>query len=92
MKNMKSVNIIPTKDEVKEILAQVFKAQTDHITQRTWKPEDIQNSPIVLAQAWLGRMVLKAFDKINSEYDKSANELRAKFEKAVKKFEDEMDF
>jgi hypothetical protein len=86
----KNVDIIPTKDEVKEILAQIFQAQTNHIIQITWKPENIQNAPIVLVQAWLGRMMLKAFDKINSEYDKSANEFRAEVEKAIKGFENEV--
>jgi NADH:ubiquinone oxidoreductase subunit D len=86
MKSKKIVDIMPTKDEVREILSQVFKAQMVE----NFDSKNIRNLSVAIFQAWCGRMMLKAFNKIGGEYDKSYSEYIAVVEKAVKSFENEV--
>lgn len=81
-------SLIPSKDESRKIISRVFKAQMAE----GLDPQNIRNLPIAIFQAWCGHMMLKAFDRISSERDKSANEFKAEVEKAVKRFEDEIKF
>jgi hypothetical protein len=90
LKSRKSADIIPTKDETREILAQIFQAQTHQITQGTWKPENIQNAPIILTQAWLGRMLLKTINQIDDEYFKSFEQFKMEVKKAVEEFDNKV--
>jgi len=81
MSKDKATSLIPTKDEVKEILSQVFQAQAN---------QDPKNLPATILQAWVGRIVINALKRMDKEYDKSASEFRAEVEKAVEGFEKEV--
>lgn len=86
MKSKKIVDIMPTKDEAREIISQIFRAQMAE----GFDPKNIRNLSVTMFQKWCGHMMLKAFEKMNNEYDKSANELKAEVEKAIKGFENEI--
>lgn len=48
--------------------------------------------PEAVLQAWIEKVILNMLDHIGSEYDKSLGEMKAEVEKAVKGFEDALDF
>jgi hypothetical protein len=82
----KVTDLIPTKDEAREIISQVIKAQTA----LGLEPQNIRNIPVAIFQAWCVHMMLKAFDKVNSEYDKSSSGFRAEVERTVKELDNEI--
>ena len=70
--NNRSKDLIPSENEIRQILAQVFQAQAG---------QDPRNLPVAILQAWVGQVMIKAFNEISNEYDKSSNEFRAEVEK-----------
>ncbi len=77
-----SKSLIPSDDEIHEILAQVLQAQAK---------QDPRNLPVAILQAWIGQVMIKAFNKIGNEYGKSSNEFRVEVEKAIRRLEDSID-
>ncbi len=77
-----SKDLIPSEDEIRQILAQLSQAQAR---------QDPKNLPVAILQAWVGQAMIKAFNKISNEYDKSSNEFRAEMEKAIRRLEDSID-
>lgn len=74
-------SLIPTKEEIREILVQMLQAQIE-------KPDPMK-VPVAILQAWAGRIVLKAFSIMEGEYSKSLDQFKDEVEKAIKEFEDE---
>ena len=77
-----SKSLIPSEDEIRQILAQVSQAQAR---------QDPRNLLVAILQAWVGQVMIKAFNKISNEYDKSFNEFRAEVEKTIRRLEDSID-
>ena len=77
-----SKSLIPSEDEILRILSQVSQAQAK---------QDPRSLPVAILQAWVGQVMIKAFNKISNEYDKSSNEFRAEVEKAVRRLENSID-
>jgi hypothetical protein len=85
MRKKKTTDLVPTKDEIREILSQVFEAQAEQHFR------NIQDLPVVLLQAWTGQVVLNAFNSVKNQYDKSANELIAETKKAIRRLKNSID-
>lgn len=88
-----SKSLIPTKDDIGEILSQVSEAQK--------KKPDLMSLPTAILQAWVGCIVQKAFNRLEGERDEAANQLKDEvvktaeqfgneIDKAIKRFEDEI--
>lgn len=85
MSKEKMTNLIPTQNEIKEILSQVFQAQAEkHFG-------NIKDLPVVILQAWVNQVVLKAFNKTRDELYKSSGEFLAELNKTIKRLEDSID-
>ena len=76
-----SKDLIPTKEETMEILSQVTQAQKEQ--------PDPMKVPVTILQAWVGRVVLKAFNRVEGKFNESFDEFVDGVEKIVKRLEDE---
>ena len=85
MRKRKTTDLVPTKDEIKEILSQVFEAQAKQDSR------NLQDLPVVIFQAWVGQVVINAFNRVKNEYDKSVDEFIAETKKAIKRLEGSID-
>jgi ribosomal protein S24E len=68
-------NLLPTEDDIRNILSQVM--QTD--------PRQI---PVAMLQIWFGHHMLRIFNRLEDEVDKSVEEFKSELEKAIKRLED----
>ncbi|MDD5704197.1 MAG: hypothetical protein PHU23_19355 [Dehalococcoidales bacterium] len=84
-------SLLPTEDDVRKILAQVMQAQRNQL--------DIQKSPLVILQDWVGSILLNMFDSLQNmlhesaeqfdkEVNKSINDFRNALEQAIKRIMD----
>jgi len=78
-----SKSLIPTKEENREILAQILQAQIE-------KP-DPMNLPVAIFRAWTNCVVRKAFNRVEGEHGKASDELKAEMIKPAEQLGNEID-
>jgi len=84
------VPLIPTKEEIAEILKQVSQAQKE-------KP-DLMEVPVAILRAWTDCVVRKAVNRLEGECGKASDELKAEMmkpaeqlDKAINQYKDELE-
>lgn len=78
-----SKSLIPTKEEITEILKQVSQAQMEQ--------PDLKKLPVAILQAWSDCVMRKAFNQIEGEYNKPFNQFKDKMIKPAEQFGNEVD-
>jgi hypothetical protein len=84
-KRSKNADLIPTEDEIREILSQIFEAQAEQNHRK------IKDLPVVILKAWVSHTVLKAFNKTRRELYKSSDDFLAEMDKIIRRLEDSME-
>jgi hypothetical protein len=78
MRKYKNDDIIPTKEEIREILNQVAEAQ---------QGKNPREMPVLILQAWFAKCMYKAFNHIANQYDDASLNMKKEIEQTMNKFD-----
>jgi len=78
-----SKDLIPTKEEITEVLKQVLQAQKE-------KPDPMK-VPLAFFRAWTDCVVRKAFNRIEGEHGKASDEFMDEVKRSSEQFGNEVD-